>query len=227
MTRAARPGFTLVETMFASAVSALVLGGVASFMLGAGRMARTAFAEAELSVQTRQLRDKLLFHAMPQGGGVCWPGLLSARASRSDGDVVEGGSKLLMKVYGAGVGDGKLYFSTSPEGAAGVIGDTSSRHNLQLVARSETAGGSTMKWLGNDDDRSAEHGNLGWLRPTRFGYLEDGWADGGMVLSHGLLFVEIAASMGGVSSRERVAVPLFGREQVKNTSTAGSVFFDD
>ena len=221
-----RRGFTIVEVMLSTVIATLVFGGLASFFVVSNRLVKGAFAEAELSVRTRELREKLLFHVLPPSGGKVWPGLLSASPSRSDGSIVENGAKILAKVYGTGVADGKHYWGSTVVDAVGIASDTTARHNVQLVVRSENADGETLKWLGNDDDRSAERGNLGWLRTAPFGYLRDGWADDDKLLSHGLLFVNISASMNGHSSNERIVVPVFGAVQVKNQSLSGSVFFD-
>ena len=226
VSRAQRPGFTIVEAMLSTAIATLVFGGLASFFIVSNRLVRNTFAEAELSIRTREIREKLLFHVLPPAGGTIWPGLLSATPSRSDGNIVEAGGKILAKVYGTGIADGKHYWGSTSIDAVGIASDTTSRHNVQLVVRSETANGETLKWLGNDDDRSAEHGQLGWLRSAPFGYLGDGWADDDKVLSHRLLFINISASMNGHSSNERIVVPVFGSVQVKNLSSSGSVFFD-
>jgi hypothetical protein len=212
--------------MLSTMIAALVFGGLASFFIVSNRLVRNAFAEAELSVRTREIREKLLFHVLPPSGGKVWPGLLSASPSRSDGNIVENGAKILAKVYGTGVADGKHYWGSTVVDAVGIASDTTARHNVQLVVRSENADGETLKWLGNDDDRSAERGNLGWLRTAPFGYLRDGWADDDKVLSHRLFFINISASMNGHSSNERIVVPVFGAVQVKNQSLSGSVFFD-
>ena len=225
--RVHRRGFTIVEAMLSTMIAALVFGGLASFFIVSNRLVRNAFAEAELSVRTREIREKLLFHVLPPSGGKVWPGLLSASPSRSDGSIVENGAKILAKVYGTGVADGKHYWGSTVVDAVGIASDTTARHNVQLVVRSDTAGGETLKWLGNDDDRSAEHGQLGWLHSAPFGYLGDGWADDDKVLSHRLLFINISASMNGHSSNERIVVPIFGSVQVKNLSSSGSVFFDE
>lgn len=227
VSRVHRRGFTIVEAMLSTAIAALVFGGMVSFFIASNRLARNAFAEAELSIRTREIREKLLFHVLPPSGGTIWPGLLSAIPSRSDGNIVEDGAKILAKVYGTGIADGKHYWGSTAVDAVEIASDTTSRHNVQLVVRSEAADGETLKWFGNDDDRSAEHGQLGWLRSAPFGYLRDGWADDDKVLSHRLLFVNISASMNGHSSNERIVVPVFGAVQTKNTSSSGSVFFDE
>lgn len=227
VSRVHRQGFTIVEVMIATVITTLVFGGIASFLVVSNRLVKNAFAEAELSIRTREIREKLLFHVLPPSGGRVWPGLLSATPSRSDGNIVEDGAKILAKVYGMGIEDGKHYWGSTVADAVGIASDTSSRHNVQLVVRSETADGKTLKWLGNDDDRSAEHGQIGWLRSAPFGYLGDGWADDDKVISHRLLFINISASMNGYSSNERIVVPVFGAVQVKNLSTSGSVFFDE
>lgn len=73
----ARRGFTLAETMVASAVGALVLGVVVASFLAAQNMLHTAMAESELSLAMRELRDKLLFKASPDISGGHYAGLLS------------------------------------------------------------------------------------------------------------------------------------------------------
>ena len=57
MMRGSRTGFTLVETMFVSAISVLALGAVVSFFAGSARMVRTAFAEALVRVSKMTFGD--------------------------------------------------------------------------------------------------------------------------------------------------------------------------
>ena len=56
-----RRGFTLVELMITTFIIVLVMGGLGTFFLGAHRLVKGAYAEAELSMQLRMLREKLRF----------------------------------------------------------------------------------------------------------------------------------------------------------------------
>lgn len=71
-----RKGFTLPEIMVATAISAIVLAAVCNFFIGAQRMMKLTLAQSELAIQSRALREQLLFHAGPSVGGSS--GLLSA-----------------------------------------------------------------------------------------------------------------------------------------------------
>lgn len=60
-----RLGFSLPETLIASAIASIVLVAVASTFLFCQRMFRQTMSEAEASLAMREIRDKLLFHAGP------------------------------------------------------------------------------------------------------------------------------------------------------------------
>ena len=81
-----RRGFTMVETMVAATIGAIVLTSVASSFMAAQRMLHTAMAESELSLAMREMRDKLLFKASPDISGNHYGGLLSG-VSLNEGDV--------------------------------------------------------------------------------------------------------------------------------------------
>ena len=53
-----RSGFTLVETMVASAIAVLVFAAIASTFIFCQRMFRITMAEAEISLKMRDIRDK-------------------------------------------------------------------------------------------------------------------------------------------------------------------------
>ena len=74
---ASKGGFTLVELMVTSAISVLILGAVVSSFVGGIRLLKATFATAEMSLRTRDLRDRLLFRAAPIHDGTMWAGLLS------------------------------------------------------------------------------------------------------------------------------------------------------
>ncbi len=94
-----RSGFSFVEVMVTSAISAVVLVAVASSFIGGIRLLKTTIATAEMAMRVRELRDKLLFHAAPSSHGVFWAGLLSGTnvvggisGLRMNGSVLNGNS---------------------------------------------------------------------------------------------------------------------------------------
>ena len=61
--RHGRAGFTLVELMVASVVAGIVLTALVSSFIGSMRMMANSISSSELAIRTRELREKLLFHA--------------------------------------------------------------------------------------------------------------------------------------------------------------------
>ncbi len=78
-----RRGFTLLEMMLASAVSAVVAVALGTFFIGVHRLVRQSSSVAQASLDLRAERDHLLFHSVHEGGNAYWGGLLSA--SRLEG----------------------------------------------------------------------------------------------------------------------------------------------
>ena len=199
-----RAGFTLLEVMFATAIFSIVAASLVTFFLGVQRLSRRAMATAELSTSMRELREKLLFHAQPPDDGVVRAGLLSGVSRGSS--PIEAGIKVLV--------DAPVF---TLDGAAVSLGE------IQLL---------------NDSGRFKNDGATDPWRTLwfRFGgsvvggaasglaYLGDDVFEGGVAVSHGIYFLNLSASMGGVEHGERIAVPVFGTEQVKNTT---SVFHDN
>lgn len=72
-----RCGFTLVELMLAMTVFVIIAAALASSFLGGIRLLKATFATAEMSLQARELRDRLLFHVTPPHDGMVWTGLLA------------------------------------------------------------------------------------------------------------------------------------------------------
>ena len=81
-----RRGFTMVETMVASAIGVIALLAVGSSFLAAAKMLHVAMAESELSLAMREMRDKILFKASPDVSGNHYGGLLSGKGL-NEGDV--------------------------------------------------------------------------------------------------------------------------------------------
>ncbi len=198
-----RAGFTLLEVMFATAIFSIVAASLVTFFIGVQRLSRRATATAELSVAMRELREKLLFHAQPPDDESVRSGLLSG--SKRGPSPIEAGIKVLV--------DAPVF---TLDGAAVSLGE------IQLL---------------NDSGRFKNDGASDPWRTLwfRFGGSVEGGASSGLeylgddvfedgVASLGLYFLNLSASEGGVVHGERIAVPLFGVEQVKNST---SVFHDN
>ena len=196
-----RAGFTLLEVMFATAIFSIVAASLVTFFLGVQRLSRRAMATAELSTSMRELREKLLFHAQPPDDGVVRAGLLSGVSRGSS--PIEAGIKVLV--------DAPVF---TLDGAAVSLGE------IQLLNDSGRFknDGATDPWrtlwfrFGGSVEGGASSG---------LAYLGDDVFEGGVAVSHGIYFLNLSASMG---DGERIFVPVFGTEQVKNTT---SVFHDN
>lgn len=80
-----RRGFTLVEMMLATVVTAVLTVSLGTLFVGVQRLVRQAYADAALSLAHRAEREKALFNAVPEGGSVFWGGLLSAKDTQLPG----------------------------------------------------------------------------------------------------------------------------------------------
>jgi len=202
-----RRGFTLVELMVASGILALVIGGTLGAFVALQRMTRTAFAESELAIGMRQLREKLQFHAAPPHDGRIWTGVLSGVNS---GAVIEGGTKILM---GSSWG-----FDQNTKKAVS--------QRIELVTAQRTASdGGTRRWFVNDGDRYDESWTTRWLIPSGISWLP---ADDLLVATElakrNVFYINLEATSSGVTRRERITVPVFGKAQ---RTFSGKVFDDD
>lgn len=72
-----RLGFTLLETMVATAIATLIMLSLAGTFMFCQRMLRLSMADAESALALRDIRDKLLFRAGPGLSS----GLLTGKAS--------------------------------------------------------------------------------------------------------------------------------------------------
>ncbi|MBP5510531.1 MAG: prepilin-type N-terminal cleavage/methylation domain-containing protein [Kiritimatiellae bacterium] len=72
-----KTGFTLVELVFAIALSAVLFGQMAVVLVASQKLLQETMGDMELSLSSRLLREKLLFKINGEGG------LLSARKSRT------------------------------------------------------------------------------------------------------------------------------------------------
>lgn len=201
-----RRGFTLLELMTASCVIVLVVGGVLSAFVGIWNMTGTLVAEAELSMRMRELREKLLFHTAPPHDGCVWSGVLSGA---DGGAVVENGFKIKMgSAYGYDTVNSRVV-----------------NQRIELVPV-ESEG---KAFFGNDGDRHDERWETRWLNPGRIGWLpEEDRLDDEELAKRNVFYITLEASVkssprGVVTRRERVTVPVFGRQQ---RTLSGKVFDD-
>lgn len=96
-TRALRDwrGFTLIEVMISTALTLLVMSQVVMAMISSQRMLEATFADMELSLQSRALREKLLFNITDDGGlmNACQSELLLVNGNKNKGDGISFKSK--------------------------------------------------------------------------------------------------------------------------------------
>ena len=190
-----RSGFTLVEMMMATVITVLVMGGLCSFFLGAHRLVQGGYAESELSIQLRFLREKLLFHVAPPHDGKIWAGLLSG-SSIGNSSVVENSFKVRMAANGIDLLSGAPCSQT-----------------IELIPNTGTGSdGSTVRWFKNDGDRVDDQWRRPYLRPVP-GYLPDAWLTDSEVTALNIFFVTLDIEMNGYRRSERLTIPVFGKVQ--------------
>ena len=196
-------GFTFIEMMMAIFITVLVMGGLCAFFLGVHRLVQGAYAESELSIQLRFLREKLLFHVAPPHGGAIWAGLLSG-ASIGNGSVVESSFKVRMAANGIDLSSGAPCSQT-----------------IELIPDTGTGpDGSTARWFKNDGDRVDDQWQRPYLRPVP-SYLPDAWLTDSEVTARNIFFVTLDIAMNGYRRSERLVIPVFGKVQEPGT---GGVF---
>ena len=199
-----RPGgFTLIEMMMATFITVLVMGGLCAFFLGAHHLVQGAYAESELSIQLRFLREKLLFHVAPHHNGKIWAGLLSGSAI-GNSSVVESSFKVRMSANGVDLSSG-----------------ASCSQTIELIPDTGTGSdGTTARWFKNDGDRVDDQWQRPYLRPIP-GYLPADWLTDSEVTARNIFFVTLDIAMNGYRRSERLVIPVFGKVQEPGT---GGVF---
>lgn len=61
-------GFTLTELLFSTALTGLIMSQVVVVLVSSQRVIEATMADVELSIQTHELREKLLFSVNDEGG---------------------------------------------------------------------------------------------------------------------------------------------------------------
>ena len=197
-----RCGLTLVELMLAMVICSIVTASLYSFFVGGLRLLKATFATAEMSLQARTLRDRLLFHAAPQYGGTVWAGLLSGTNSA---DVLEGNAtKILMHCPALKNANG-----------------TMANQTIQLSFKDY--GAKECSFF--SEDRVDERWSPRWLNPGGLNLMADSadtpplvWArKADNTEDHSRFYIRLTGrtEVAGlpVEHNERIVVPVFGRQQ--------------
>ena len=192
-----------MEMMMATFITVLVMGGLCTFFLGAHRLVKGAYAESELSIQLRFLREKLLFHVAPPHNGKIWAGLLSG-SGIGNGSVVENSFKVRMAANGIDLSSGEPCSQT-----------------IELIPDTGTGSdGATVRWFKNDGDRVDDQWPRKYLRPVP-DYLPADWLTDSELTARNIFFVTLDVAMNGYRRSERLTIPVFGKVQEPGT---GGVF---
>ena len=205
-------GFTLVELMVTVAIFALVSASLASAFIGGGRLLKSTFATAEMSLGVRALRERLLFNVAPPHDGTVWAGLLSGTNST---DVLEGNAtKILMHCAALKNADGATASQTI---------------QLNLM----NSGSRTCSL--SSEDRYDERWAPRWLHPNNLDLFADSrqkppfaWArkvDGTEDHSRFYIYLTGRKAVQGlpVEHNERIVVPVFGRQQITRLDGTGGL----
>lgn len=195
-----RSGLTLVELLVASTIFVVIFSALASSFVGGIRLLKATFATAEMSLRTRDLRDRLLFHAAPPHNDAMWAGLLSytnlVDASGKGRDVlVLSDNKIQMR--GTGL---KSDSSATDEDFVLTIAET--------VFSYENAALSTC-WLNPSDMNLLA--DSGKIAPLAWAKKSDGTYDNSRFYIYLSGRVDIAGLP--VEHNERIVVPVFGKPQ--------------
>ena len=199
-----KSAFTFVETMVATAIAGIVMVAIGSAFVATYRMFRESMAQIELSLATRQLREKLLFRAAPPIDGVTYAGLLSGSSETS---VLEGGASPNIQMSCTGVG-------------------TSLANQPSQSMRIMMWGTPPERYLLNERIPNKD-AYIDWLRPGKLSLADTSISDvvgyesvdntlAGIYCLH--LNINMKANVkdsngNDIIRREHIAIPVFGRTQ--------------
>lgn len=207
-----RGGFTLVELMVTSAIAVVILGAVGSSFVGGIRLMKATFATSEMSLRSRDLRDRLLFRAAPVHDGTVWAGILSGT---NKNDVLEGNATKILMYCPA--------LKTS--------GDATANQTIQLVFRDY----GSEKCRFYSEDRYDERWPHRWLNPGGLNLFADSrdtpplaWAkqaDNTDDKSRFYIRLSGRVDVAGLSveHNERIVVPVFGMQQATHPDGKGGL----
>lgn len=211
-------GFTLVELMMTIAIAAIVMSAVASSFIGGFRLLGQTYVEAELSVRTRELREKLLFHAAPSHDGVVFAGLLSGTNANS---VIEGNCEKIL-----------MYAPVLKESAANAQTTDSNMasQRMELIFRDSN----NEKCSFFNEERFDQNAVFRWLHPGNLDFFagrpNTGSSAGIITLDNqdpGRFYINVMARrkiLGfPVAYNERIVVPVFGKVQKSEVNGTGGL----
>ena len=192
-----RGGFSLVEVMIASALSAIIAIAVCSGASACYQFYESMMADTELSLRGRELRDKILFHEVAPHNGVFHTGLLSGTsvhidtvALNMDCETVDtSGSR----------GSRRLRLMLNGTGSSRCLFEDATRVNSKWLSPGVT-------WVNTDWDHLVDTTDL--ATKNRF-YVD-------LPLS-----ISLRRPLGGravLTRAERITVPLFGKVQPTDTT---------
>jgi prepilin-type N-terminal cleavage/methylation domain-containing protein len=197
-----RFGFTLVELMLVVTVLSIVMAAVASSFIGGVRLLKVTVATTEMSLQARELRERLLFHAAPAHDDTVWAGLLSGTNAT---DVLEGNStKILMYCP-----------------ALQNVNGTTANQTIQLIFKNY----GTKKCSFFSEDRYDERWRHRWLNPGGLNLLADSADTPPLVWArkadnsedHTRFYIRLTGraevARFPIEHDERIVVPVFGQQQ--------------
>ena len=197
-----RFGFTLVELMLVMTIFSIVVAAVASSFIGGVRLLKVTVATTEMSIQARELRERLLFHAAPAHDDTVWAGLLSGTNGT---DVLEGNAtKILMYCP-----------------ALKNVNGATANQTIQLIFKDF----GTKKCSFFSEDRYDERWPQRWLNPGGLHLLADSqnmppltWArKADNTEDHSRFYIHLSGrtDVAGlpIEHNERIVVPVFGRQQ--------------
>ena len=208
-----RRGFTLVEVVLATSIFSLMAVALFSAFIGGQRLLKLTLARSELSLRSRELRDKLLFHAAPSSGETTWAGLLSA--TNGTGSPIQlNGSKILL--YASGVKGKSAYGGTSVP---------------QTIDLTQTKDGDSASYLKSSEPKG-QNGMTRWLQPGKLDFFGGNDTSSPVFDATPLeedkrFYVNVRGriEVGGitVAHDERIVVPLFGSTQSTEDDEGGGL----
>lgn len=194
-----RKGYTLVELMVTVIILSIVACALGGPFIAINRMIKTSFTEAELSIRSRELRERLLYCCEQPHDNKSFSGLLSGKPVA--GAISDSEIRMTSEVFDADTG-------------------VNGNHTIRLAVK--TSNEVEHGWFENSSD-TVEGRSKKWLRPGGISYLDGDNAINTDQLANNLLFVNIRSTLNGMTRNERIVVPIFGTEQIKNIS---NVFHD-
>jgi prepilin-type N-terminal cleavage/methylation domain-containing protein len=207
-----RSGFTLIEMMLVVTIFVIVLATVGGTFIGGIRLLKATFATAEMSLQVRTLRERLLFNAAPPHDDTVWAGLLSGTNGTP---VLEGNAtKILMHCPALKNADG-----------------ATANQTIQVILKDN----GTKKCSFFSEDRYDERWPHRWLNPGGMNLMAGSatteplaWArklDGSE--DHTRFYIHLTGQMDAaglpIKHDERIVVPVFGCQQETRTDGKGGL----